>query len=128
MYLWNADVWRLVGNYTLATDSDALPSVTAGFAFQDTFSDRISPYVTAAKHYHVDEFTFEPYVGLVDRPNESHVHGLSGLRISRGNVFVGFQHTGHELNAYFGANVRQAVGSIWFGEGQSYGLTLGYRF
>lgn len=102
--------------------------MTVGFAFQDTFSDRISPYVTSAKHYHAQGFIFEPYVGLVDRPNESHVHALSGLRISRGGVFVGLQHTGHELNAYLGASVGPAVGSIWAGEGQSYGVSLGYRF
>lgn len=112
----------------VATESDALPSVTAGFAFQDTFSERIAPYVTFAKHFYLDEVTFEPYVGLVDRANESHVHGISGLRISHGDVFVGLQHTGHELNAYFGAGFGDFVGSIWVGERQKYGVTFGYRF
>ncbi|MCH8275518.1 MAG: hypothetical protein IH851_12090 [Armatimonadetes bacterium] len=132
-YLWRTEDVRLLGNYVFIPEGDSMPSLTGGFAFQSAFENRIAPFVTAAKRFHVrgptddDAMAYEVYVGLSRRGNEEHVHGLTGLKISPpAPVYFGFQHTGHDVNYYFGIALDFGSVSFWIADGKKPGIVVSF--
>ena len=130
-YIWRTEDIRLLGNYVLIPEGQTTPSVTGGFAFQSTFDNRVAPFLTASKQFHFGSSGSanithaELYTGLSRRPNESHLHGLTGAKISFAcPVYLGFQHTGHDVNYYFGWSFDMGTVSVWLAEGKKPGLLL----
>ncbi|GIV03212.1 MAG: hypothetical protein KatS3mg015_2042 [Fimbriimonadales bacterium] len=117
----------MIGNVDLITETPTRPYLRAGVAFQDTFSDKVAPFATLGRHVAFDEGTLEYYVGGVDRPNESHIHLISGTRLSlKDGLFAGFQHTGHDVNLYFGWRFGDVSLSVWANERRKPGIAISF--
>lgn len=67
----------------------------------------------------------DAYVGAVERPNESHVHLMSGARLLLPEgPFLGFQHTGHDVNIFFGLHFAPFSVSVWGNENRKMGIAV----
>ena len=126
-YIWRTGDVRLLGNYDLVPETDTSPFLNLGFAFQDSFDDNVAPFVTTGKGFELGSLRLNPYVGFVDRPNESHQHFVSGLRLTlEEQVYLGFQHTGHDVNYYVGASSGPVSLSLWAREGSAPGVSVNF--
>lgn len=126
-YIWRTGDVRLLGNYDLAPETDTSPYLNFGFAFQDSFDDKVAPFVTAGKRFALGSSRLGVYTGFVDRPNESHLHLVSGARLALdGQAFLGFQHTGHEVNYYVGTTAGPVSFSLWATKGKAPGLLVSF--
>ena len=126
-YIWRTGDVRLLGNYDLVPETATSPYLNLGFAFQDSFDDKVVPYVTTGKTFTLGSSHLNAYAGLVDRPNESHLHIVSGLRFTlEQQVFAGFQHTGHDVNYYVGASSGHFSLSLWAKEGSAPGVSVSF--
>ena len=124
-YIWRTGDVRLLGNYDLVPETDTSPFVNLGFAFQDSFDDNVAPFVTTGKRFALASSRLNTYAGFVDRPNESHLHLVSGLRLTlQEQLFLGFQHTGHDVNYYVGASSGPVSLSLWAREGSAPGVSV----
>ncbi len=126
-YIWRTGDVRLLGNYDLIRETDVSPFLNLGFTFQDSFDDKVVPYVTTGKHFALGSSRLNAYTGFVDRPNESHLHLVSGVRLTlEEQLFLGFQHTGHDINYYVGASSGPVSLSLWARKGSAPGLLASF--
>ena len=126
-YIWRTGDVRLLGNYDLVPETGTSPYLNLGFAFQDSFDERVAPFVTTGKSFALGSSRLNAYAGFVDRPNESHVHLVSGVRLAlKEQVFLGFQHTGHEVNYYVGTNAGPIAVSLWARDGGAPGVLVSF--
>ena len=126
-YIWRTGDVRLLGNYDLVPETGTSPYLNLGFAFQDSFDDKVVPYLTTGKSFALGSSQLNAYAGFVDRPNESHLHLVSGARLTLDEqVFLGFQHTGHEVNYYVGASAGSVSFSLWATKDKSPGLLVSF--
>ena len=121
---------RLIGNVDLIKESETMPYLRVGVAYQDTFSDKVAAFGAGGpsfglQHTGHDVARLDAYAGAVDRPNESHVHSLSGARLALpGGPFFGFQHTGHDVNIYFGLYFAPFSVSVWGNDHRKLGVAV----
>ena len=126
-YIWRTGDVRLLGNYDLAPETDTSPYLNLGFTFQDSFDDKVVPYVTTGKRFALGSSRLNAYAGFVDRPNESHLHLVSGVRLTlEEQLFLGFQHTGHDVNYYVGAFAGPVSISLWARDGIAPGVLASF--
>ena len=126
-YIWRTGDVRLLGNYDLVPETDTSPFLNLGFAFQDSFDDNVAPFLTTGKRLALGSSRLNAYTGFVDRPNEGHQHFISGLRLTlEEKVFLGFQHTGHDVNYYVGASAGPVSVSLWARDGIAPGVNVSF--
>lgn len=124
-WIWKDSVVRLVGNFDLIEETETMPYLRVGVMYQDTFSDKAAAFGALGHHFHLGEARLDAHVGAVDRPNESHIHLISGARLALpGGPFFGFQHTGHDVNVYFGWHIAPFSVSIWGNENRKLGVAV----
>lgn len=124
-WIWKDSVVRLVGNFDIIEETETMPYLRVGVAYQDTFSDKAATFGAVGHHFHLGEARLDAHVGAVDRPNETHIHLLSGARlVLPGGPFFGFQHTGHDVNVYFGWHLAPFSVSVWGNENRKMGVAV----
>lgn len=124
-YIWVNESLRLIGSYDLLSPTQRTPGVSAGFAFQDAFENRVSPYLALIKSAGEQSLRAEGYLGATRRPNEDHLHLIGGLKVSLGHGFYGgVQYTGHDMLTFVGISLREASLALWIREDRRPGVSL----
>ncbi len=124
-YIWVNESVRLLGSYEVLSSSERAPGVLAGFAYQDAFENKVSPFVMVNKRYVGQEVRAEGYLGTARWPNETHLRPIGGVKVSLGEGFYGgLQYTGRGLLSFAGVSLKRASVALWVREDRRPGLSL----
>ncbi len=124
-YIWANESVRLIGSYELLPQAQSTPGLSAGFAFQDAFENKASPFAVLTRRFVGQSIRAEGYWGATQRPNEEHLHLIGGVKVSLGRgLYGGVQYTGHNLLSYVGVALDRASLALWVRENQRPGLSL----
>ncbi|MER3466929.1 MAG: hypothetical protein C4340_07610, partial [Armatimonadota bacterium] len=86
-WIWKDSIVRLIGNVDLIKESQTMPYLRVGVAYQDTFSDKVAAF-------------------------------------GAGGPSFGLQHTGHDVNIYFGLYFAPFSVSVWGNDHRKLGVAV----
>ena len=128
-YLEKQGAFRWLASYKLASESVNLPSVQFSAGVQGIGTGNPGYALTFEKNFPRNSLPINLYVGIGFRSNESHAHGLFGLRTNLNREFVlGIQHDGHAINPFITYSKNQNIAGIYLVRASRPALLLGYRF
>lgn len=113
-YLWKQGAFRALGNYALNQESEKIPLFRVGLGMQGIATGNPGYFATAEKNF---KNNVNAYVGIGFRSNESHGHGLWGIKKTWNSRYtLGIQDDGHQRHPFFTVGLgAQSVGVYLIG-------------
>jgi len=128
-YLWKQEAFRILGNYVLLEETATRPNLKVGAGIQSITTGNPGYYATTEKNFHLKDGTWSLYAGVGFRSNESHSHGIGGLRYEpHGPWAIGLQLDGHQGHPYLTHRIGNVVVGYYLADFEQSGYLVGIRF
>ncbi len=125
-YLHKQEALRVLATYEVIPSDRGLPNLRLGFGVQGIGTGNPGYFATTEREVRTAAGELASFAGIGLRANESHSHGLLGLRFSpNGPWSVGVQHDGHGRHLFAAHKAATATFGIYLVDMKSLGLLVG---
>ena len=124
-HLWKQNSFRWLASANLLAETEEMPAINASAGVQGIGTGNPGYSVTAEKYFG----DLNVYAGVGFRSNESHSHGLFGLKYHlTPNVTVGLQNDGHDSHPFVVLTEGQMIYGAYLVGLESPAIMVGFRF
>jgi hypothetical protein len=124
-HLWKQNALRWLASVNLIPETPDLPAFNVSAGVQGIGTGNPGYSGTLEKNWG----PFNAYAGVGFRSNESHSHGLLGVKYTFDGAYtLGFQDDGHQAHAFFVVSQGPALFGAYLVDLKSPALMAGYRF
>jgi hypothetical protein len=128
-HLWKQNAVRFLASHQFVPETAKLPSLNVSVGIQGIGTGNPGYSMTFEKSITTKLGRITGFTGIGLRSNESHGHGLIGLKLNTPSGWVyGFQHDGHQTHPFVIKNVGDYLVGGYLIALKSPALMIGYRF
>jgi len=125
-YLHRQEALRVLGTYEVVPSYRGLPNLRLGFGVQGIGTGNPGYFATTEREVRTPSGALASFAGIGFRANESHSHGLLGLRFSpNGPWSFGAQLDGHGRHLFVTHDASATTFGVYLVDMKSFGLLVG---